>query len=109
MYPLAKSATVQLLTSLTTLVFAGLIYRQVLINKIYPILKTLITWLAAFEFASLLLSIESYLRFHYLFNSSPFSIIFFGLIMSVVTFSLLAMFGELTKVYWSTALQLSEF
>ena len=80
MFPLAKSATVQLITSLTTLVFAGLIYRQVLINKSYPILKTLIAWLAAFEFASLLLSIESYFRFRFLFNSSPFSILFLGFI-----------------------------
>ena len=63
MYPLAKSATVQLLTSLTTLVFAGLTYRQVLINKSYPILKTLIAWLAAFEIAQILLSISSYLKF----------------------------------------------
>jgi hypothetical protein len=31
------------------------------------------------------------------------------LIMSIATFSLLAMFGELTMMYWSTALQLSEF
>ena len=99
----------QLLTSLTTLVLAGLTYRQVLINRSFPILKTLIAWLAAFEITQLLLSIESYNRFRYLRESSPFAIIFFGLIMSIATFSLLAMFGELTMMYWSTALQLSEF